>query len=83
MVGYLTSGMIDETAEKSTASPEKAHALAYNIFALSALFWALCCCFWLIMACVVDSSSGKAHVRKEKSDLGYAKVKQKEKEEGY
>ena len=82
-MGYLTSGMIDETAEKGAASPEKAHALAYNIFALSALFWALCCCFWLIMACVVDSSSGKAHVRKEKSDLGYAKVKQKEKEEGY
>ena len=83
MVGYLTSGMIEEKAEKSAASPEKAHALAFNIFALSALFWALCCCFWLIMAYVVDSTSGRVNVREDKSGLEYAKLNQKEEQEGY
>mmetsp|Transcript_9370 Transcript_9370/g.20937 ORF Transcript_9370/g.20937 Transcript_9370/m.20937 type:complete len:489 (+) Transcript_9370:222-1688(+) len=50
LVGYLTSGMIDEDAEKGVADPQKADALAYNLFFLSTLFWAACCFFWTLMA---------------------------------
>ena len=66
--------MIDEatSTEKGVASPEKAHALACNIFALSALFWFLCCCFWLLMACFVQG--GKNSV------VDHAKLNEKEEE---
>lgn len=54
LVGYLTSGMIDENAEKGVADPQKAGALAYNLFLLSTLFWAACCFFWALMAYNID-----------------------------
>lgn len=77
LVGYLTSGMIDETAEKGVASPEKANALAYNIFVLSTLFWILCCCFWCLMAYFVDSNATSG-VRSGKGGIEYAELGQRE-----
>ena len=81
LVGYLTSGMIDETTEKGVASPEKANALAYNIFALSTLFWILCCCFWLLMAYFVDSNAGNG-MRSGNASIEYTKLGQREDERG-
>lgn len=77
LVGYLTSGMIDETTEKGMASPEKANALAYNIFVLSTLFWILCCCFWCLMAYFVDSSAASG-MRSGKGGIEYAELGQRE-----
>jgi len=68
--------MIDETAEKGIASPEKANALAYNIFVLSTLFWVLCCFFWLLMAYFVGSKTISSH----KGGAQYAKLNQREEE---
>lgn len=77
LVGYLTSGMIDETTEKGVAAPEKANALAYNIFVLSTLFWILCCCFWCLMAYYVDSNAASG-VRSGKGGVEYAELGQRE-----
>ena len=73
-MGYLTSGMIDETAEKGVADPQKAHALAYNLFSLSILFWAACCFFWVLMAYKIDP--------KQSSKKEYNKLGQREKNDG-
>mmetsp|Transcript_32989 Transcript_32989/g.97341 ORF Transcript_32989/g.97341 Transcript_32989/m.97341 type:complete len:181 (+) Transcript_32989:1681-2223(+) len=80
LVGYLTGSMIDETAEKGVASPEKANALAFNIFALSTLFWVLCCFFWLLMAYFVDSTTVSGS-RNGKGGMEYAKLGQREEDE--
>ena len=69
--------MIDESAEKGVASPEKANALAYNIFVLSTLFWTLCCCFWCLMAYFVDSNATSG-VRNGKGSIEYAELDQRE-----
>ena len=69
--------MIDETTEKGVASPEKANALAYNIFILSTLFWILCCCFWCLMAYFVDSNTTSG-VRSGKGGVEYAELSQRE-----
>ena len=69
--------MIDESAEKGVASPEKANALAYNIFVLSTLFWILCCCFWCLMAYFVDSNAASG-VRSGKGGVEYAELGQRE-----
>ena len=75
--------MIDETAEEGVASPEKANALAFNIFALSTLFWVLCCFFWLLMAYFVDSSrSTGSGIRNRTGGMEYAKLAQREEDEG-
>ena len=68
--------MIDETTEKGVASPEKANALAYNIFVLSTLFWILCCCFWCLMAYFVDSNTISG-VRSGKGGVEYAELSQR------
>ena len=80
-MGYLTKDMIDETAEEGVASPEKASALAFNIFALSTLFWVLCCFFWLLMAHFVDSSTGSG-IWNRNGGIKYAKLGQREEDEG-
>lgn len=54
LVGYLTSGMIDEADKDLAVSPEKAQALAWNLFFLSALFWSCCALFWLLMARFIE-----------------------------
>ena len=69
--------MIDESAEKGVASPEKANALAYNIFVLSTLFWILCCCFWCLMAYFVDSNTVSS-MRSGKGGIEYAELDQRE-----
>ena len=74
--------MIDETTEKGVASPEKANALAYNMFALSTLFWMLCYCFWLLMAYFVDSNAGSGGMRSGKASIEYTKLGQREDERG-
>jgi predicted MFS family arabinose efflux permease len=63
LVGYLTSSMLPTEKDGGRDvhhqdSPEKAHALAYNLFVLSSIFWTICAIFWVLMAYTWKRSGG-------------------------
>jgi predicted MFS family arabinose efflux permease len=63
LVGYLTSSMLPTEEDggrdvHDQDSPEKAHALAYNLFFLSSIFWTICATFWVLMAYTWKRSGG-------------------------